>query len=285
MKKYLLLPLLLLFLNIGCGSDDSVTITPPPSGPLAAATMLNVAYGPDAQQTMDVYLPAGRTEDTKVIILVHGGSWVAGSKEDMSFMIPTIQSQFPDHAIVNINYRLASAGSPVHPKQINDIQRMLDFVEESDYQLSDDYAFIGVSAGAHLSMLYSYKHDTEHDVKAIVDIVGPADFTDPNYLSHPLYAQSGVTLLGTPTPTAEQIAEVNPAAHITAIAPATISFYGGVDPLVPATQGPRLKAKLDDAGVYNEFNFYPDGGHADWNAQIMQEVFAKTILFLNTHFE
>jgi acetyl esterase/lipase len=285
MKKYLLLPLLVLFLNIGCGSDDSVTTTPPPSAPLAAATMLNVAYGPDAQQTMDVYLPAGRTENTKVVVLIHGGSWVAGSKEDMSFMVPTLQSQFPDHAIVNINYRLASAESPVHPKQINDIQRMLDFVEESNYQLSDDYAFIGVSAGAHLSMLYSYKHDTEHDVKAVVDIVGPADFTDPAYTVHPLYEQSAMVLVGTTTPTEEQILEINPVSHITAQSPPTLSFYGGQDFLIPSSQGPLLKEKLDAAGVYNEFNFYPEGGHADWNAQIMQEVFAKTIQFLNTHFD
>lgn len=279
MKKLLLLPLLFLFLFTGCTSEDTT------QDPLAARTMINVAYGNDAQQKMDVYLPEGRDESTKVIVLLHGGSWVAGDKEDMNFIVPILQQQFPDYAIVNINYRLATPESPMYPKQINDIKSALTFIEENNANISDDYAFIGVSAGAHLSMLYSYKYDPQHDVKAIVDIVGPADFTDPNYLSHPLYAQSGITLVGTPTPTQEQIAEVNPAAHIKATAPPTLSFYGGVDPLVPATQGPRLKAKLDSFGVYNEFNFYPDGGHADWNAQIMQEVFGKTILFLQNHFD
>lgn len=283
MKKLLLLPLLLLFLNISCSSDDNNN--PAPTLPLQANTLLNVSYGSHPQQTMDVYLPAGRTEDTKVIVLVHGGSWVAGSKEDMAFLVPTIKNQFPDLAIVNINYRLATPQSPMYPKQIDDIEMVIDHLENSAYVLSDDYAFVGVSAGAHLSMLYSYKYDTEHDVKAVVDIVGPADFKDPAYTVHPLYQQSALNLVGTTTPTEEQITAINPVDHITTMSAPTLSFYGGQDPLVPASQGFRLQEKLDQAGVYNEFNFYADGGHGDWNATIMQEVFGKTILFLQNHFE
>lgn len=280
MKKLLLIPFLFLSLIAGCSSEDTT------DAPLAARTMLNVAYGSDAEQKMDVYLPAGRDENTKVIVLVHGGSWVGGDKNDMSFMVPIIQQQFPHYAIVNLNYRLATTGSPMHPKQINDIKNALEFIEENNADVSDDYAFVGVSAGAHLSMLYSYKHDIQHDVKAIVDIVGPADFKDPAYtVDTDLYQQSALTLLGTTTPTEGQITEINPIDHITAQAPPTLSFYGGQDPLVPASQGPRLKEKLDQFGVYNEFNFYATDGHADWDAQTMQEVIGKTVLFLHNTFE
>jgi acetyl esterase/lipase len=283
MKKLLLLPLLLLFLTTGCSSDDDKNSDS--TAPLAAEELFNVAYGSHNQQKMDVYLPENRTDDTKVIILVHGGSWVAGQKEDMNFIIPTIKSEFPNHAIVNMNYRLASAQNPAYPMQVDDIKSVIEHLEESDYTVSDDYAFIGISAGGHLSMLYSYKYDTDNDVKAVVNIVGPADFTDPAYAEHPLYQQSAITLLGTANPTAEQIEALNPVAHITAQAPPTLSFFGGQDPLIPSTQGPLLKAALDEAGVYNEYNFYPDGGHGDWNIQIMQEVFDKTITFLSDRFE
>jgi len=284
MKKLFLLPLLMLFLNIGCSSDDDTTTAPIVTGPLAAEELLNVAYGTNSLQTMDVYLPEGRDVSTKVIILVHGGSWVAGSKEDMNFLVPSIKSQFPDHAIVNINYRLASASSPAYPNQINDIEQVVDFIESSDYHVSDDYAFIGVSAGAHLSMLYSYAFDPEHDVKAVVDIVGPADFTDPAYTSHPLYQSAAVSLLGTPSPSAELIAEVSPATHVTADAPPTLMFYGGQDPLVPSSQGPLLQQKLDDFGVINQLNFYPDGGHADWDAATMIDVYSKITVFMQQNF-
>lgn len=280
MNKYLsLLPLLFLFLVTGCSPDDATT-----EATLAARNILNVSYGTDSQQSMDVYLPEGRNEDTKVIILVHGGAWTSGSKDDVTSLVPILQQRFPNHAVVNINYRLATETSPAMPKQIDDIESVLEYLETSDYHISDDYAFVGFSAGAHLSMLYAYAHDTDHDVKAIVNVVGPADFTDPEYLGHDLYPIAALYLVGTSAPTAEQIASISPAGHITTQAPPTLTFYGGQDPLVPASQGPRLKAKLDQAGVYNEFNFYPDGGHADWDIATFAEVYNKVEAFLQARF-
>jgi acetyl esterase/lipase len=280
MKKLLILPFLLLFLTIGCStSDDAGTKN------LEAKTLLNVAYGPEAGQDMDVYLPAGRASDaTKVLVLVHGGSWVAGSKEDLALLVPIVQQKFPGYAIVNINYRLATEDSPALPKQVDDIQKVIDYLESSSYHIADEYAFIGFSAGAHLSMLYSYGYDPEHKVKAVCNVVGPADFTDPAYLEHELYPFAALYLIGTSSPTQEQITNASPVTYITAQSPPTITFYGGQDPLVPASQGPLLKAKLDDFGVYNEFNFYPDGGHGDWDALIFQEVYGKIEAFLQLKF-
>lgn len=279
MKKLLLLPLLFLFLITGCNNSDDTEIKDDTS---VAKQLMDVSYGSDSEQKIDIYLPSGRIESTKVILLFHGGSWVSGNKSDMTYIVPTIQQQFPNHAIVNINYRLATQTSPAFPKQINDIQEAIKYLENSHYAISDDYAFIGFSAGGHLAMLYGYAYDKNHNVKAICNVVGPADFTDPEYLSHPLFQFASKDLIGTSAPTQEQILSVSPAAHITAQAPATISFYGGKDPLVPATQGTRLKAALDNVNVYNEFNFYANGGHADWDVPTMIEVNSKIIAFLNT---
>ena len=77
--------------------------------PIEASVQLNVSYGDDPQQVYDLYLPANRSSSkTKVIVLVHGGGWTEGDKEDMSGFIPFIQNDFPNHAIVNLNYELAS---------------------------------------------------------------------------------------------------------------------------------------------------------------------------------
>ena len=280
MKKLFLLPVLFLLLLTGCSSeDDSKTITDDVS---VKKELLNVSYGSDAEQKIDIYLPAGRSENTKVIVLLHGGSWIAGNKSDMTYLVPSIQQQFPNHAIVNINYRLATDSSPAFPKQINDIQEVIKHLEKTGYKISNDYAFIGFSAGGHLALLYSYAYDPEHDVKAICNVVGPADFSDPNYLSHPLFASASQNLIGTNTPTQEQILAVSPVAHITADAPPTLSFYGGQDPLVPSTQGQRLKDALDNVNVYNEFNFYPNGGHANWDDATFAEVYGKITAFLTT---
>ncbi|MBK7289651.1 MAG: hypothetical protein IPI78_05040 [Chitinophagaceae bacterium] len=64
--------------------------------------MLNVAYGTDAQQKMDIYLPANRTAtNTKVLILIHGGGWTSGDKTDFSSaLIDTLNKRFPNYAIL-----------------------------------------------------------------------------------------------------------------------------------------------------------------------------------------
>ena len=55
-----------------CQKEPSVVVT---DNTVKAQTYLDVAYGNNAQQKIDVYLPAARTTTTtKVIILVHGGA-------------------------------------------------------------------------------------------------------------------------------------------------------------------------------------------------------------------
>ncbi|WP_162926903.1 alpha/beta hydrolase [Flavobacterium psychrotrophum] len=283
MKKTLALLFLFVSFLQSCSSDDNNTT--PADDTAVAKEYTDVHYGSDPQQIMDVYLPAGRTAATKVIILIHGGAWIAGSKEDFADFIPLIKTEFPGYAIVNINYRLATETSAAFPKQIDDVKKAIAFLKnESGYTISSNYGLIGTSAGAHIAMLYSYKYDTSHEVKAICNIVGPADFLDPAYVSHPLYPLAGLYVIGSSTPSQQAVTEVSPIAHITAQAPPTLSFYGGQDQLIPATQGPRLKAALDAAGVVNQFNFYPNGGHGDWDDATFAEVYAKLTAFFEVHF-
>lgn len=274
-----LLPLLFLFLCVSCDDDDSQSNLP-------AEDMMNVSYGPDPEQEMDIYLPANRGDNTKVIILVHGGAWYSGSRDAFNYFIPVLKAEFPDYAIVNMDYRLGTIASPGYPKQIEDIELLIDHLESGDYNISDDYAMIGTSAGGHLSLLYAYGHDEDHDVKAVASIVGPTDFTDPSYTDNPLYAQGLVYLVGNVSydENPELYAEVSPRTHVDAQSPPTILFYGGQDPLVPATQSPRLKERLDEFNVYNEHYLYPNGGHGDWDAATMLDFQGKLIAFLHAKF-
>jgi len=278
-KSYIII--LFLGLLLGCSSTED-TVTAPM--PLHELNLANVAYGSDPQQKMDVHLPANRTTATKVVIVVHGGAWIRGDKEDMAYIAEGVADEFPEYAVVNINYRLATQTSAAFPKQLEDLQQVIQFLKDSDYNISHNYAFIGGSAGAHLAMLYSYKFDTAHEVKAICNIVGPADFADPAYVTHPLYPFAAQTLLGTTNVTPQMISDVSPIAHITPQAPPTIMFYGGMDLLVPTSQGQRLKAALDAAGVYNEYNFYPNGDHANWDEATNNDVYAKIIAFFEAKF-
>ena len=89
---------------------------------LPAKSILNVSYGEDTAQRMDIYLPANRSfHSTKSIVLIHGGGWNSGSKNDFVTYIDSFQKRMPDYAIFNINYRLSAAPANIFPTQENDV--------------------------------------------------------------------------------------------------------------------------------------------------------------------
>jgi acetyl esterase/lipase len=222
---------------------------------------------------------------SKVFVLIHGGGWSAGDKADFTYMLNSLKTYYPNHAIININYRLATQSSPAYPKQIDDIQLALSEISLSKYNVSSQFFLFGNSAGGHLSLLYSYGFDSNHHVKGICNTVGPTDFTDPNYLNNPIYAASYGTLISGGTQNPALIEEVSPAHRVTTLAPPTLSFYGDSDPLIPSTQMNRLHDVLDSLGIYNEKTMYQGAGHGTWDQAQSNDCVAKIVLFINAHFQ
>jgi acetyl esterase/lipase len=275
MKKYLLVFLVVTLWR--CSSDDKKNDV------LPAQETMNVSYGPNSQQKYDIYLPAGRRSSyTKVLILIHGGGWSAGTKEDMNYAVAIAKLQFPNYAIVNIEYRLATEASPAYPKQTDDIASVIAHVESQNYAVSEQYGFLGVSAGAHLAMLYSYKFDTYNKVKAVCSIVGPTDFNDPAYIGSALQ-DSVLPYLVANNITSEYLAEVSPIAYVNAQSAPTIQFAGNADPLIPVSQSERLAAQLDASAVANGRYLY-NAGHGNFSPADTQDIFVKLGAFFNAHF-
>ncbi|MCK5814668.1 MAG: alpha/beta hydrolase [Flavobacteriaceae bacterium] len=281
--------LILTFLIIGfysC-SDDNEDLTPPY---LAVSEIEDVAYGTDSDQVYDIYLPAGRSKlTTKTFILIHGGSWISGDKDDMTNFVTLLKTNFPDYAIVNINYRLANVGISPFPMQTIDIQSVLGHLKNNSdtYQIKQKYAFIGASAGAHLAMLYSYKYDRNSVTEMVCSIVGPTNFTDPSYLDDPEYSDilmafkyaTGVDIFENPS----FYEDFSPFHAVTEIAPPTILFYGGKDDLVPTSQGVNLNTKLTELDVVHEFIFYENEGHG-WTGPNLSDTYTKLVNFTKLHF-
>lgn len=270
-----------LFLTLtSCNTDSATTNTS------EEKTYTNVSYGNHPQQVFDLYLPANRSStSTKTLILVHGGGWTGGDKGDMNYVTNIIKQYLPGYAIANMNYRLASAGNPAFPMQIDDITSVINKLKNtSDYAISDNFGFIGVSAGGHLSMLYSYAYNSNNNVKMVCSIVGPTDFTDANYLNNPFMVASfesvtGVSYASNPA----YYQQLSPLHRATATSPPTILFYGNADPLIPTTQGVNMHARLDQLGVYNEFTLY-NGGHGDWVLADQLDAYAKLVAFIQNRF-
>ncbi len=283
--KHIILNVLILFLVISCSNNDSEVITEQPQS-LEYFEELDVSYGNDDDQKFDIYLPANRTLDTKVMILVHGGGWSAGDKNDMNYFVDLIFQNFENIAVVNINYRLADENNQPYPMQTNDITSVINHLKanQTDYVIDDEFGFIGTSAGAHLSMLWSYALDINSDIKMVCSIVGPTNFTDPAYLNNTdPDVQELIDLFGL-TATTEFLEEVSPYHRVTTSAPPTILFYGGQDPLIPTTQGTDMRDKLVELGVTHEFTLYEDEGHG-WGGINALDTWVKLKAFIETYLE
>lgn len=254
--------LILLFSVIfiySCNKDDDL---------LKDVQHTDVSYGTDINQKYDIFLPAGRdAQTTKVVILIHGGGWSSGDKDDLREMYEFFKGG--EFAIVNLNYTLADFNNPPVPMQTDDIAAAIQHIKDNqdDYQIKPEFALLGASAGAHLSMLYAYRFDTAKEIKVVGNVVGPVDFLHESYMN-PIQPETSqlirmfYLLFGTdPLANPEYYQEVSPYNWISENSVPTISFYGGIDFLVPQQQGKILHAAMDSLGVRNQLIIYPEEGH------------------------
>jgi len=254
---------------------------------LEAQTLTDVSYGNDAAQKMDVYLPAGRsTDSTKLLILVHGGAWVAGDKTDFTPYVSMLQQRLPGYAIANINYRLATTTANHFPTQENDMKAAVDFLlqKSGEYHIAKKLVLMGASSGGHLVTLQAYKYASP-SIRAVVNFFGPVDMVDLYNSTTVPQNQLGFQILigGTPVTNPSIYQQSSPINFVTAQAPPTIIFHGAMDALVPVSQATALKNKLQSFGVVNEIYIYPNEGHTIWPMAIMEDTFNKISLFLKTY--
>lgn len=287
--------ILMLFLSncifISCSTeDDSTSTIEEIDTPLEAAIFTDVSYGDHPQQVYDLYLPAGRSNSkTKVIIVVHGGGWIEGDKSDTVAFVDFLQNQHPDHAIVNTNYVLADINTPAFPNQFLDIQRVINKLksEQESLQILPEFGLLGASAGAHISLMYDAIYDTDDEVKFVIDIVGPSDFTDPFYSNNPNFDILLNILVDTSAypPNTDYASAVSPALQINATTSPTLLFYGDQDELVPLSNGETLANSLQSNGIDHIFTVY-NGGHGnDWSEADLLDLQLKSNNYINTYLQ
>jgi acetyl esterase/lipase len=251
-------------------------------------TFLNVSYGTDARNIMDVYLPAGRSEtSTPVLILIHGGGWSEGNKSDFNAFVDTLKRRLPNYAIFNIMYRLAVNGNNLFPVQEQDVKKCVEFIynKRGEYSISSKFAMAGASAGAHLALLHAYKYNSPVKVKAVVDFFGPTDLIQfYNNPPNPFVPLLLVNVTGT-TPVANSTLyqQSSPLTFTANSSSPTIILQGGADIVVNPLQSTLLRDRLQTLGVAHQFVFYPSGGHGDWDAATYNDAFNKIEAFIKTH--
>ena len=274
-----------LLLLVSCNSDDNFIDQ---GGNIQEEISLNVSYGEHEQQVYDLYLPEGRSaENTKVLVLIHGGGWIDGDKADMQEAVNLIRERHPDHAVANVNYVLANTNTPAFPNQFIDVVTIIEqLTEQSDsLHINPTFGLIGASAGAHIALMVDYNYDTEDQVKFVGDIVGPTDFTDPFYSEDPNF-EILLNLLVDESQYEEGIdlvEAISPAFQVSSNSSPNIMFYGNTEPLVPITNAYTINNALDTAEIDNSLTIF-DGGHGDdWSEAEIASMYVKLSGYIDTY--
>lgn len=114
----------------------------------------DIAYGSDARQRFDAYLPANARR-APVIVMVHGGGWAHGDKRMPVMVRNKARWWVPKgYAFVSVNYRMLPDAAPL--EQARDVARALAKAQQLAASWGADrsrFVLMGHSAGAHLVAL------------------------------------------------------------------------------------------------------------------------------------
>ncbi len=227
----------------------------------------NQLYGTDTLlQTMDVTLPLTRDEvNTPVVILVHGGSWVAGAKND--FYGLGLDTFFTSNgcAMVNINYRLCT--SYPYPDALDDIGLVMNYIKRnaSRWRVNPDrICILGRSSGSQLALLYAYSRNADKRIKAVIDGFGPTNLTDSTIVNTQL-GLNVTNMLGDYATYPDLWHDASPIYHMNGAVP-TVIFQGTVDELVYPKQSLMLQDSLIARSVPSLYIPWVGAGHG-WSQE------------------
>jgi acetyl esterase/lipase len=280
--RYLGFVLGLALLVSSCSKKDVGTLDGPSADSLPASSYQNVSYGSDAQQKLDVYLPANRNNKTRLLIIIHGGGWSAGDKSDFNNYITEFQNRLPGYAFANLNYRLVTKDTNFFPTQENDIASAITFLRDksAEYKISQNFVYLGISAGAHLALLQAYKHSDILQPRGIVSFFGPADLVrlymnNENTVPDAIKNVMNATLEEDPN----IFYESSPINYVGSNSAPTLMLHGDKDNVVPVEQAYLLRDKLQEFNVTNKLVVYPGQGHG-WFGDDLQDSFLQVQNFI-----
>jgi acetyl esterase/lipase len=249
-----------------------------PSLPPGTQKLKDLEYGQASGRAMhlDLYLPQKADKPLPLIIWIHGGAWMAGSKDAPS---PALRFVKDGYAVAQVGYRLSQEAK--FPAQVHDCKAAVRWLRANaeKYNL-DPNKFVawGASAGGHLVALLGVTggaaelEGTVNDLKqssrvqAVIDWFGPTDFLhigEPESdLKHNASDSPESKLIGGPVlENKDKAAKASPITYVSKDAPPFLIMHGDKDRTVPLDQSERLHQALAKAGVDAKFVRMKDAGH------------------------
>lgn len=234
----------------------------------------NIPYVKDGgnRQQLDLYLP--RNDQTvehppfPLIIVIHGGGWRGGSKDNVKFVEWSRFFAENGYAVAAINYRLRPEF--LLPTQIIDSKSAVRWLRANakKYNLdTEHFGAIGSSAGGHLvSSLGTSAHIEEFNqgenldqscaIQAVVDFCGPSDFL--TFRAKAVVARS---LFGENANNIDIVKKSSPLHTVTKKSAPFLIVHAVDDKTVSIEQGRRFHESLQKFGIESNLIELSSGGH------------------------
>jgi acetyl esterase/lipase len=240
---------------VGCsplGALDTLT----PAGDYAAT--LDIAYGPQPRQRLDVYVPTGPAATRPVTVFFYGGNWQSGGKAGYRFVAESLTRR--GHVVVVPDYRVYPAAT--FPGFVEDSARAVAWVAGNIARYggtADTIYLVGHSAGAYNAAMLALNTPylgaagvPRARIAGVIGIAGPYDFL-------PLTDPALKTIFGPE----ETRARTQPINFVDRGAPPMLLVTGDDDTTVRPRNTQRLAARLREEGVPVREIVYPGLGHID----------------------
>ncbi len=248
---------------------------------------------PTSKLKLDVYTPKtnNRKETFPAVLLIHGGGWLVGSKENERVMAQHLALN--GYVGIPVAYRLGFEAQ--YPAAVNDLKDAVVWARKhaKKYNINPDkIAVLGASAGAQLaaligvtpnSALYEPDPKISDEVQAIVNVDGVVSFIHPEAAAESKpgkKSMAGIWLNGEKAENFEIWKEASPLEYVDSNTPPTLfinsshaRFHAGRDDMISI---------LNQHGIYSEVHTLPESPHSFWLMHPWFETtLSYTVNFLN----
>lgn len=237
----------------------------------------------DDELKVDIWYPNESASCYPLVLFAHGGGWISGFRNQPNNISWCKYLASKGFVSASIDYRFGFRNDL--GDILSDYDDALKYLRKNAKELQIDpkrIILMGLSAGGHLSLLYSSYYSYMEDERRMDGICGvvayyaPSDLTDllsPE--SKSLFAKYATvkTLKGRPDGKEEEYRYYSPIYWISQNMPPTLIVHGKDDKTVPFSSATKLVKELKEYDVKYELFVHTTGDHCfEMNSKDFQTV-------------
>lgn len=226
----------------------------------------------DKELKLDIWLPSKNKSDTPLVFFCHGGGWISGFRNQPNNVSWCKYLASKGFAVASIDYRYGYKNTM--EDILLDYTDALNYVRENSKKLyvnKNNIVLMGLSAGGHLSLLYSTYHTFNNSknemsgIKGVVAYYSPTDLNDI-FISEnkSLFARfaTNQTLKGIAAPKVEVYSYYSPITWVNENMVPCLVVHGKLDNTVPFKSSVKFVTKLKEFNIKHTFLVHKKGGHS-----------------------